>query len=192
MMSEKEPKFINQEAEKSPIEDKVEAKELEKSPAEMLRKSLPLVWEEALRVAQEKGFATPEGIKKRIDLAKKYNLEIEHFFYSPEQLKKEIPTQELIKKTAKESEYIRELIKEFSIQSNKPVLCIFNARGGTIYSYGADNLNTCLNSQYETDEAGEAILDDKGYPVPRKTAPMTVAAEDELARVEAAMEELER
>lgn len=42
---------------------------------------------------------------------------------------------------------------------------------------------------YETDEKGEAKLDEKGYPIPRKTAPMTVAAEDELARVEAAMEE---
>jgi len=45
---------------------------------------------------------------------------------------------------------------------------------------------------YETDEKGEAILDDKGYLMPCRTAPMTMAAEDELARIEAAMEGLKR
>ena len=40
-------------------------------------------------------------------------------------------------------------------------------------------------------DKGETVLDDERYPIPRKDAPMAMAAEDELARLEAAMEELE-
>ena len=115
----------------------------------MLQEALPLAWEEALRFAQEKGFATKKEIKKRIDLAEKYNLEVEHFFYDPEKLEKEIPSQEQIKSTAQTLTYTNEFAKEFSQQFKTPVLCIFNARCGTIYSYGMDTRNNQLNYQFK-------------------------------------------
>lgn len=181
-MDKKAKEMVEKGEAKTPQEamDKIEEKELEKSPEEMLKEALPLVWEEALKylIAQriEKYFQaiqeeyhkkTGRGIpllneamkclpqdvqddlkreiKRRLDLAKKYNLEAEHFFYSPEKLERKIPTQEQIEKTAKEMTLVNEFLREFSKYSKKPVFCIFNARGGTIYSYGLDTLNAQLN-----------------------------------------------
>ncbi|MBU4332751.1 hypothetical protein KKD19_02840 [Patescibacteria group bacterium] len=142
--------------EKGEVKSKQEAVEMmeekemeEKTVEEMLKEALPLAWEEALRFAKREGFAVKEEIKKRIDLAKKYNLEVEHFFYDPEELNKEIPNQQEFVKTAEGLELVNEFAEEFSKHYKKPMFCIFNARNGTIFSYGMDTLSTQLNTQLE-------------------------------------------
>lgn len=123
--------------------------ETKKSSEELLKEILPLPWKEAFQFAKKKGFDNPEGVKKRIDLAKKYNLEIEHFFYDPKKIEEEMPTKEQIKKTAEELMYVNKFTKDLSKNSQTPIFCIFNARCGTIYSYGIDILQTQLNLQFE-------------------------------------------
>ena len=94
-MDQKAQEIIDQGEAKTHQEavEKIEEKELEKAPEEMLKHALPLSWERALenlivKEANSEKFLK-EKIKKRIDLAKKYNLETEHFFYDPEKLEKD-------------------------------------------------------------------------------------------------------
>ncbi len=153
-MDKKSDEIVEKGEAKTPQEaiDNIEAKELEKSPEEMLYQALPLAWEEALEFAEKNGFATSEEIKKRIDLAKKYNLEIEYFFYSADDINPCVergldPGKDYLKRTAEELENVMDVSDELSTQNHRPTYCIFNARCGTIYSYGIDLFSTQFNRQ---------------------------------------------
>ncbi|MDD3102284.1 MAG: hypothetical protein PHE59_04035 [Patescibacteria group bacterium] len=136
-------------------------KEPQKTPEKILQDVLPTAWEEALEFAKQKNFATEEEIKKRIELAKKYNIEIEHFFYNPDTLGYTIEVEDQIKPVSNESVLTNNFCQEFSRQTRTPVLAIFNARAGTIYSYGPSSLNTQLNFQFEKLSDKENIPDEQ-------------------------------